>query len=221
MKNYILLLLFVFISCNKKDAVENEISVSEAATISKTETSYFEFTPDTLTDVKIEGFQTEASFALGEKKIITGYYDAVGGKLSRHDSDLNYGQRLLVLNAKNEIVFTSRGAMDAFLFQPHFYKNRDNQKIIIICQLAFEYYYGGDAFLLDNNTVQFLGNLDVASLSEETSLIDILKVDEIDEQFVFRFKADSLLLEPGSKDFHVKNENLRYVFENGALKLYK
>lgn len=221
MKNFILLFLFFFISCNKKDAVKNEIPVSETDTISKAKISYFEFTPDTITDVKIEGFEISAAYKLGDKKIVTGYYDAVGGKLSHHDSDTNYGPRLLLLNDNNKINYTSKGAMDAFLFKPHFYKNNSNGKIIIVCQLAFEYYFGGDAFLFDNGVVKPIGNLDIASLSEEESLIDILKINEIEKQLLFSFKPDSLLLEPGSKDLHVKNENLRYVFENGSLKFYQ
>lgn len=220
MKNYIILIIVFFVSCKNEKETPKEIEIIPKEIVNDP-IPYIKFTPDTLSGVKIEGFEISAAFKLGDKKIITGYYDAVGGKLSHHDSDTNYGQRLLVQNDKNEIIYTSKGAMDAFLFQPHFYKNNQNKKIIIVFQLAFEYFYGGDVFLIDAAAIKDIGTLDVASMKEEESLIDILKIKEFGKQIDFSFTSDSLLLEPGSKDLPVKNDSVRYVFKDGSLKFYK
>lgn len=224
MKNIALSLLLIFISCeNKTNSVKSEDATVYEQEIkdNSSEINYFEFKPDIITNVKIDGFDMRTSFELNGKKIITGNYTAVDGKLSAQDLETDYGFRLLVLNKNNEIVFKSLGAQDAFLLQPHFYKNKENGKVIIICQLAFEYFYGGDAYVIDNKMIKYIGNLDLESTSEESGLVDIVKVSEKEKQLFFKFKSDSILLHPGSKDLKVKNTNSRYVYENGTLRFVR
>ena len=224
MKNSFFFLLLIFLSCEHKTAsLEKEESTATAPTFAEKsyEENYFEFKPDTISNVKIDGFDIRTSYKINGKKIVIGTYLPSNGNFSPHDSEADNGLRLLFLNEKNELLFKSVGQMDAFMFEPHFYKNKTDQKIIIVCQLAFEYFYGGEAFVFENGNIKHIGTLDVASTSEEINLIDMLQIHEIDKQLIFSFKADSLLLEPGSKDLPIKNDNTSYIFQNGSLKFYK
>lgn len=194
----------------KKDS-ENRQQITEA--------QFIKFDPDSISDVKIKGFHSDYTYKIGENYLAVGYYRPVDGKIVAPDTEDNWGDRLLFLDAKKNIRFTSKGVGDVYLYQPHFYKSND--RIIVICQLAYEYFFGGDAYLIENNTIQFLGNIDIETIREDKTLIDILKIKSIDSTIVFSFDADSLLLRPGSEDLPVKNTNIRYEFDDQSLKLIK
>lgn len=66
--------------------------------------------------------------------------------------------------------------------------------------MAFEYFFGGEAFLLENNKIRYIGNLDIESDDMEKSLTDIINIEEANNDIIFSFKSDSLLLKPGSDD---------------------
>lgn len=178
--------------------------------------SYMEFTPDSLTNFKLVGFDVDHAYQLGLNKIVAGYDQ----KVEQGDGK-NWGDKLLLLNNKDEILFKSKGMGDVYLFEPHFYRNTVNNKIIIVCQLAFEYFFGGEAFLYENGKVEYLGNIDVEGKFEETNLTDILKVNENNNGLVFTFESDSINYKPGNEDIILKNNNIRYEYKDKKLKLIK
>ncbi|MGD1318325.1 hypothetical protein [Chryseobacterium sp. 2R14A] len=83
--------------------------------------------------------------------------------------------------------------------------------------MAFEYFFGGEAFLLENNKVRYIGNLDIESDDMEKSLTDIINIEEANNDIIFSFKSDSLLLKPGSDDILIPNNNVRYIYNNSQL----
>lgn len=178
--------------------------------------SYMEFKPDSLTNFKLVGFDVDHAYQLGLNKIVAGYDQ----KVEQGDGK-NWGDKLLLLNNKDEILFKSKGMGDVYLFEPHFYRNTVNNKIIIVCQLAFEYFFGGEAFLYENGKVEYLGNIDVEGKFEETNLTDILKVNENNNGLVFTFESDSINYKPGNEDIILKNNNIRYEYKDKKLKLIK
>ena len=80
---------------------------------------------------------------------------------------------------------------------------------------------GGEAFLIDGNNIKYLGNMDIESNQMEFPMTKILKIKEADRKISFTFETDSLLLQPGSKDIFIKNEDTKYVYENSKLKFYR
>ena len=109
-----------------------------------------------------------------------------------------------------------------YLFEPHFYKNDQSDKIYIVCQAAFEYYCGGDVFLLENQKIKALGTVDISGKDMETSLIDILRINENGKETIFSFDTDSLIFNPGGeKETLIENTNLRYVYDGKKFKLVK
>lgn len=178
--------------------------------------NYIEFTPDTIPNLKLSNFAIEYAYQLDAKKIV-----AVYDNDANPDTEKDWGNKLLLLNDKNEILFKSYGVGDVYLFEPHFYKNIETNKIIIICQLGFEYYFGGEAFVYENGKITFIGRLDIEGDDHEKSLTDIVEIHEKDNEIVFTFKSDSLVLDPGSNNIVIKNKGVKYVYKNEQLILIK
>ena len=180
------------------------------------ENTYFEFKIDTLANFKLVGFDVSDAYQIDRNKIVVGYDKKVNPDLER-----DWGDKLLLLNSKDEIIFTSRGVGDVYLFEPHFYKNKINSKIIIVCQLAYEYFFGGEVFLYENGKIDYVGNIDIDGNDEETSLIDILKVNEKNDRLVFTFDSDSVTYKPANEAILLKNKNIRYEYKDKKMTLFK
>lgn len=63
--------------------------------------------------------------------------------------------------------------------------------------------------------------MDIESKEMDLPMTKILKIKEANQKINFTFDADSLLLEPGSKDIFIKNNGTKYVYENSKLNFYK
>ncbi|WP_326983805.1 hypothetical protein VUJ46_04485 [Chryseobacterium sp. MYb264] len=224
-KHFVLSLsLLSLIYCKKEHKNESFLSskvekIGKDSLISHNSIKYFRFQPDTISNINIDGFETSDSFSYQGNKFITGYYRPIEGEIANPDTENDYGKRLLVMNDKNEIIFKGIGSGDTFQYQPKFYRNDSNNKVVIICQMAFEYFFGGEAFLLENNKIKHIGNLDIESDKMEKKLTDIIKIDELKNDIIFSFKSDSLLLSPGSDDILIPNHNVRYIYSHSKLSL--
>lgn len=217
------LLVVLLYSCRQNSEVSNKpTQLTNLPSENKNQTSeahFVKFDPDSISALNIQGFNSDYTYKIGQNYVVVGYYKPIDGQIPPPDTEDNWGDRLLFLDAKKQIVFTSKGAGDVYLYEPHFYKNND--QVIVICQLAYEYFFGGDAYLIENNTIQFIGNLDIENNREEKTLIDILRIKTVDSTIVFSFDADSLLLKPGNETIPVKNNNIRYEFNDKSLKLIR
>lgn len=182
---------------------------------------YTEFKPDKISDLKIKGFDIEQAFSVEGNRIVAGNFQFTDGKITLPDTEEDFGKRLLLLNHKNEIIYQSQGSGEAYLYEPYFYKNSQNGNIIIVCQQAYEYFFGGDAYLLEKGKIKYLGNLDIEPNNEEKKLTDILRIKESGNGITFSFDSDSLVLKPGSEDITIKNNDVKYVYDYRSLKLYK
>lgn len=228
MKNYLPFFLLFLFSCektNKSVKLENRNTKSDTIfndVKSKTNTvvEFTKFKPDSAS-VNIKNFSDNLAYRIGDNYLLTGYFEPIDGKIRFPDTENDYGKRLLFLNSKKEIKYKSFGAGDTYLFHPYFYKNNYDDRIVIVCQLAFEYFFGGEAFLLENNKIKYLGNIDVESNDMETSLVKILKVKAQSTKLTFSFASDSLLLKPGNEDIMVKNNNIRYEYDGKSFRFIK
>lgn len=185
------------------------------------ELNYYEFKPKSNLDFKLASFGISNIYKLGTFKIVSGYYEPKDGKIIMPDTENDYGHRLLMINTADKIIYQSQGFGEVYSFQPHFYKNNKSGKIIIICQLAFEYCFGGEVFIFENGKIKHIGMLDIEHPSEEKCLIDIININEIANELIFSFKSDNLILEPGSEDILIKNKRVTYNYLNGELILKK
>lgn len=208
----IFLALFLSASCQHTHKSQRHLA---AEAPNDPEIEYYEFKPDTLTDIRIPGFQADYVFEVDSRKIVAGYYEPVDGLIVPPDTEDDFGDRLLMLDPNNKILFRSRGAADVYHFEPHFFKNDKNGKIVIICALAFEYFFGGDAYLFENGTIKSIGSIDLESNEMDKTMVSFVHIKEKQDQVVFTFDSDSLLLHPGSaNEALIPNHNLRYIYQN-------
>lgn len=221
----LLLPIAVVYSCRQhpdvsKMPVQQENPASES--IKQTsETHFIKFDPDSIPDLKIKGFTSDYSFKIGQNYLVVGYYRPVNGQIVLPDTEDNWGDRLLFLNGKKSLIYKSNGVGDVYHYEPHFYKSTDGGKVIVICHLGYEYFFGGDVYLIENETIRFIGAMDIENDGEEKTLIDILKIKSIDSTIVFSFDTDSLVLQPGNESISVKNSNIRYEYSDDTLKLIR
>jgi hypothetical protein len=225
-------LLFFFListiliaSCKNEPATElvdlNENIKKDSLVNLNDEKVFIKFNPDSISKVKINNVTIDYSYKINKNKIIIGNYETIDENLNPLDSEQDFGDRLFFLNENNEIIFKGKGMGDVFLYEPHFYRNNENNKIVIVCQLGYEYFFGGDVFLLENGVINHLGVIDIESTNMETKLIEILKIKEIGNKIIFTFNSDSLLLKPGSEDIVVKNNNIRYEYNQNSFQFFK
>ncbi|SEP75162.1 hypothetical protein SAMN04488097_0532 [Epilithonimonas lactis] len=228
MKNLILFLFstLFLIQCQKKPTekkvtTQSKTDLSAKDDLRRETIDYHEFKADSIKNIDVSGFETFTTHQLNQFKIVTGYYNPVDGKIVPPDSENNNGRRLLVLDSQNKILFKSIGFGDIYLFEPHFFKNDHNDKIIIVFQIAYEYFMGAEAFLIDGNSIKYIGNMDIESNQMELPMTNVLKIKEADRKINFTFETDSLLLQPGSKDIFIRNNGTKYVYENSELNFYR
>lgn len=219
--------LFTLYACKEthsekktKDIIVNEKASKKDTLKQQGKIDYYRFIPDSISDVKIKGFQIDNCYQLGNRKLITGYYEPVDGKIIPPDTENDYGHRLLFLK-DNDIIFKSTGVGDTYLYEPYFFKNSKNGKTIVICQLAYEYFFGGNMFLINNDNIKYIGNIDVEGDDTENKMIDIVSISELENKLIVSFNAKSLILQPGTKDIRIKNKNLRYEYDGKIFKLIK
>lgn len=225
----VLIALLFILSCNDKkqkaesqEKSEMKIDVDQISppTAKSSEIFKYEiFKVDTLTSLKIKGFEILNAYQINNIKIAEGYYTGSEGKFVTPVTPQSDGRRLLTLNSKNEIKSIGKDVGDLYYNQPNFYRNMHNGNIIIVCQLAYEYFFGGEAYLLKGDQLTYIGNIDVESKNMEISLIDILKITEKDQLITFSFASDSIFLKPGNEDQLVKNTNIRYEYDYKTFKL--
>jgi len=189
----------------------------------KKRSSYSEFKPQKVNNIQIDGFSINQAFQIGSFKVLSGNFEPVEVKTVAPDTEQDWGNRLLLLNGENEMVYKSQGVGDVYLYEPHFYKSDESNKVLIICQLAYEYPFGGDAFIFENGNIINIGTLDVEGYSEdqdeEAYIANIVEINEKSGVLEFTFKSDSLVVEPGSKDRIIKNNNVKYIYKNNRLVL--
>ncbi|MFV0305036.1 MAG: hypothetical protein ACK5IC_06115 [Moheibacter sp.] len=225
----LMLLILLFTSCyNTEKNIKKENNAEKkkyANQILNKEIKFYEFKPDSLSEnIKIDSFDLRKAYKIDKLKIIIGSFTNEKIDFSKEEKLDDYGGvRLLTLNQKNEMTYKSKGGGDIYLFEPHFYKNDHNNKVLIICQLAFEYFCGGKAFLIENNKIKRIGTLDIESNDMEISLTDIIEIKEEEKnKIIFDFKSDSLLIEPGGgNEKLIKNSGIKYIYEKNKLTLIK
>lgn len=212
MKATLFILLFIVASCANKKQITQFDSPKKAPT--QANIDFTEFKPELVSGIEIDSFQIDEIYSLDSVFIFPAYGE---GDLESSSHPNNWGDRLVFF--KNGMIeFQSKPVGDVYLFEPHFYKNQVNNTIIIICQLGFEYFSGGQAFSYKNDEIKYIGDIEIASTNEEFGLAQIVKIHEDGENIYFNFKADSLIFQPGHKDEIIEN-NIQYIFNGNSLRL--
>jgi len=178
---------------------------------------YKRYQPKSIADFTLHDFQVEQANQIGENKVVKVYR---WNELNEESTSTDWGDRLLLLNAKNDIVFSSVASGDLYLYQPYFFNSNQSSKIIVVCQMGFEYYCGGDVFIIENGQMKAAGYLNIEGIDPDKPLVDILSIHESDDKLTFTFRSDSLIVDPGGETEHITNASgIRYEYERGVMVL--
>ena len=177
---------------------------------------YRQFEPSKLEGYALEGFDVEVAYNIDLSTIVVAYSD---GDLENSSSPTNWGDRLLLIKG-DSIHFQSKPVGDPYQYEPNFFRNTINNKVVVICQLGNEDHYGGEAFILDGGEIEFMGEIEMESpfdTAENNSLIDIVRISEKGNSIYFKFTSDSLVFVGNDDWLHFTNDSVQY--KNQELKL--
>ncbi|NRA11746.1 MAG: hypothetical protein HRT57_07315 [Crocinitomicaceae bacterium] len=217
----LLLLTVVLTSCESSvkefQPTSNEKEISNPP---KVEIKYTKFDPIQVQGFELDGYNIDATYKINSVLIINTYSD---GDIETSATPTNWGDRL-VLMKNDSILFQSKGVGDPYEFQPQFYSNSANDKVIIICQLGNEESYGGQAFLLEDEEIEFIGMIEIESeldSEEENCMTDIVRVSEKDNFIYFDFESNSdSLVYLGDDNFdRIRSVGVRYEFKEHTFTL--
>ncbi len=192
----------------------------EASETGKTR-QFLEFYPKKIENLQLPKFRVAQAYQIHDTKIVSGYYEPTKEQHQAPDTENDWGDRLLQLDQEHKILYRSKGVGDVYLYEPHFYKNDTSGKVIIIAQKWFEYPFGGEVFILENNTIKYIGTLDIEGYNPEQDddqvLTKIVEIKEKGNRLEFSFKSDQLILNPGTDDRIIDNHHLKYIYKNNTL----
>ncbi|MFT6500911.1 MAG: hypothetical protein ACJASQ_001021 [Crocinitomicaceae bacterium] len=219
MKIYLLLLIILISSCdNKVDPQEKEYKKQQTSEAEQVRIKYTKFNPSRIENYEVQGFDIEEAYRLDSIILLSAYSH---GDLETSSTPDNWGDRLIMIK-NGTIHFQSKPVGDPYQYEPFFYRNSTNNKIIIICQLGNEENYGGEVFVLEDGEIEFMGKIEIENPLEtpdNTGLIEIIRVSEIENSIYLDFESDSLIDLTNDDWIHVKNDSIRYLFENHAFTL--
>ena len=216
-KIQLILLIAVITSCESTVEDHEEI-INRQHKTEQVKISYTKFNPSKVEGIELDGFDIEDAFTIDSSIIIVAYSD---GDLETSKMPENWGDGLIMMK-NDSILFQSKAVGDPYQYEPNFFRNPINGKVIIICHLGNEESYGGEAFLFENGTIEFMGDIEMECPYEteyNTGLIDIIRVSEKENSIYFDFEADSLIKLTNDNWDYVKNDSIRYVFKDHTFTL--
>lgn len=211
-KKIFLAVLFLVFGLSQNIQAQND----KAKNVTENKNYLYEFFSPEKSSVNLKNFSIDEAYKIRKNTFLSGYSltDIGTTEVSIKDDD---GLRLIVLDEKNKIQYKSRGQRDAMKYFLNFFENK-NGKMLIICEIAFEYSAGLDIYLFENERITYLGNMDIAPEKEDTKIKDFVKISEKNNQIEFSFNGKKLLLNPGGeKEKFVENKGVKYVYKNGKL----
>ncbi len=184
----------------------------------KKEIKYLKFEPDQLDGFELDGFDISEVYQIDSLKIVIAFSE---GDMVTSETPSDWGDGLTLLKG-DSILYQSKRVGDPYQYEPFFYHNTTNNKVIIICQLGNEENYGGEAFLLENGSIEFIGVINVENPNEtydNTGLIEMIRISEVENAIYFNFDSDTLIDLTNDNWNRVKNDSIHYVFKENNFKL--
>lgn len=211
--------------CSKKEGSTNSSDPAQQ-NVSKVKMEYRKFVPDTLKNYTLDSFEISHAYLLGDHKLLVGNYDFSYSRAIKIASEEgNWGDRIIILDKQDSIVFEPKGATDLYMYEPYFWQDTNTMDLVVVCQRAFEYFFGGEGFLINLDQQKFIrmGEINVESHFEDgfqKKMVDVLAIKKDGEKLIFSFDCDSLLMfETGLEEQVRQNNGITYVFENDSLRL--
>jgi hypothetical protein len=213
---FILLSISTITSCKKEEKANNETIETVKDSVVNTDSSVVEnaFIKTKLKEIsgfKYPNHDVRNAYSFNEMTLMiaTDTTEIVNEKTK------DYGIRLLVLDKKNKLLFKSRGMLDHYQMRPNFYASKDKKQVIISCELTFEEKDGAILFILENDKISEMGDIEIEN-SGEDSIAGLLKIDKVNSDLVISFLTDEILLTPDDNET-IPNRGISYIYKNGKL----
>jgi len=164
---------------------------------------------------KLDGFNVQDSYVLNQKERFV-----IANQLTTDNAKIE-GLRLLYIE-ENKIKFKSEDVGESYIYRPTFYKFKDD-RIIIVCELGFEYSTGVDVFEYNKGQITKLGYIDIASNVDDNNPASIVPNMTIEfmygDQYNFKFKG-RVFINPGGKDeTKIEGEKLKGIYIRDTRKI--
>lgn len=177
---------------------------------------YEKFTPQEIKNLEVKNINDiREAYQVGNKKVVIAS--------SVNNDNRVYGPFLSLLDKNNNVEYVDKNGGEFFIFKPHFYKNKQNDKIIIICQAGYEYPCCSEVYILEKGKIARIGTLDIEPMIEDKYITEVTKIIEEKGEIIFTFDEENLILEPGGENqINIKNtKTTRYVYKNGKLNFHR
>ncbi|MCK9304344.1 MAG: hypothetical protein M0P27_02985 [Bacteroidales bacterium] len=227
LKNFLILIIAIIPVITSHSGINNYSPDTLTPTDTTKSQKYIKYSPEEIPKLSYQNFVSFLTHKVNDLTLLFGSYRP---ELKEHSEKKDFGQRLLVFNDKNEIVFTSIGAQDSRSFYPSYFKSDDLSPIFLLVELGDEGgTWGNLVFTISGNTIKYIGSIDLAIPEKndcELTYYDISEYTEISKsgnKYRFDFKADTITYKPLRSDYE-KNINAKewyYLYDNDTLKLMK
>jgi hypothetical protein len=177
-------------------------------------------TPQTIqltkdSNFKLDGFNVRETYIINEKEKFI-----IASKITNDKTDYKGLKFLYYIN--NNIKFSSTDVGESYFYRPTFYQFQDGT-LLIVCEKGFEYFAGIDIFQLSHGNVNMLGNIDIASATEDnSSIIPNLLIERLtDNYYDFKFKGKVVVNPGGTESNEINGDSLlaKYHPETGKISL--
>lgn len=135
------------------------------------------------------------------------------------DDSTSYVLRMMVYDAKGELVFRSPALQESYTHRLTFYKSpRFPNRTIILGFNRLNFSLGSDVYLLDNGKIRYLGLIDAGTYADGDIAWDIANYVDIQAdstKMEFSVNYEQLLFNPGGEREKVLGRNqLKYTFKD-------
>lgn len=135
------------------------------------------------------------------------------------DDSTSYVLRMMVYDAKGELVFRSPALQESYTHRLTFYKSpRFPNRTIILGFNRLNFSLGSDVYLLDNGKMRYLGLIDAGTYADGDIAWDIanyVNIQADSTKMEFSVNYDQLLFNPGGEREKVLGRNqLKYTFKD-------
>lgn len=137
--------------------------------------------------------------------------------------DTARGPKLLVKNKLGQVIFTTSGRRDSYLFRPTFFRSPDpKDPILMLAESGTDYSWGNTVFSIMNDQILYMGEIEVAANSgSNPSNIAIFTKPVTDGEIIeFNFISDKVVLNPGTnKQIVLGSSDISYLYKERRLRL--
>jgi len=137
--------------------------------------------------------------------------------------DTARGPKLLVKNKLGQVIFTTSGRRDSYLFRPTFFRSVDSKDpILMLAESGTDYSWGNTVFSIMNDQITYMGEIEVAANAgnNPANIATFTRPVAEGEIIEFNFTSEKVVLNPGThKQIVLGGNDISYLYKERRLRL--